>query len=179
MAPLTSPRLAGQAIHHQDVEPLTTGERLLLFWDSGCTSWPEPIDSGAQSHGAAASRDYASVKLSARPRVRRRRPGTLCCGRANAFSTFASAGYVLAALSCAALLSWANATHPFWHAHWDSWHRALAAQAFGSSLCLSAVIAGSERPIPAALWIIACLVLGAPACCLWVGSRLCRFGHVP
>ena len=49
---------------------------------------------------------------------------------------------------------------------------------YGATIPLCAIIYSSEKPLPATLWSLACLLLGCPFCCLYVALRAMRHGGV-
>ena len=72
--------------------------------------------------------------------------------------------------------------HPLWLLSFDSpewlmaWLLAAVAQASSACLCLCGIVAASERPCQAALWIALCLVSGTFGMCAYLLTRLLRHG---
>lgn len=109
------------------------------------------------------------------------RPSTRCVlpGRA------ALSGVVffsIIGLSFAALLGYTLWRHPLFPLKPDSvawcrsWLITTVADYYGAALALSGVIVASEPPWQAALWVGGCCLLGTPACCAYVVTRLFRHG---
>lgn len=57
-----------------------------------------------------------------------------------------------------------------------AWLVAAVADACGATICLCLIVAASERPCAAALWVALCLAGGTPAICVYLLVRLLRHG---
>ena len=87
-------------------------------------------------------------------------------------------------ISVAGLLILTLIDHPLWSFEWDSptwtaaWMLVAAAEAYGGILCLCSIVAATERPCAAFLWILVSLVVGTPAMCAYLLTRALRHGTV-
>ena len=87
-------------------------------------------------------------------------------------------------IAIAGLLILTLIEHPLWSLDWSSpsstaaWMLVAAAEAYGACLCLCSIVAASERPCVAFLWILVCLVVGTPAMCAYLLTRALRHGTV-
>ena len=57
-----------------------------------------------------------------------------------------------------------------------AWLLAAIAEARGASLCMCSIVAASERPCSAVVWIALCLAGGTPGTCVYLIARLLRHG---
>jgi hypothetical protein len=85
---------------------------------------------------------------------------------------------LLAAAALLALILWAAATASFGASFAaiasDPWGLVTLADLYLGFLMIAVVIALVERPLPAALWIVAALVLGNVVAAAWLALRLGR-----
>ena len=57
-----------------------------------------------------------------------------------------------------------------------AWLIAAIAEARGASLCMCSIVAASERPCAAVVWVAICLAGGTPGTCVYLVARLLRHG---
>jgi len=58
----------------------------------------------------------------------------------------------------------------------STWLLMAAFDAFGARLCFCGIVASSERPCQAVVWIALCLIGGTPALCAYLLVQLMRSG---